>query len=101
MRHKDEVLRRWCEEVGRDEAEIERTLGLGLVVIRDDPAEARRVEAAIREHHPGYDEEATPGFREPRSRSRSRRTSSSVSGTSSSTPRRRSTTRPSNGSSAR
>ena len=32
--------------VGRDESEIERTLGLGLVVIRDDPADAaRRVEA--------------------------------------------------------
>jgi F420-dependent oxidoreductase-like protein len=56
VRHKDEVLRRWCDQVGRDESEIERTLGLGLVVIRDDPAEARRAEAAIREHHPGYDE---------------------------------------------
>ena len=26
VRHKDEVLRRWCDEVGRDESEIERTL---------------------------------------------------------------------------
>ena len=56
VRHKDEVLRRWCDTVGRDQSEIERTLGLGLVVIRDDMAEARRAEAAIREHHPGYDE---------------------------------------------
>jgi alkanesulfonate monooxygenase SsuD/methylene tetrahydromethanopterin reductase-like flavin-dependent oxidoreductase (luciferase family) len=56
VRHKDEVLRRWCERVGRDESEIERTLGLGLVVIRDDMNAARRAEAAIREHHPGYDE---------------------------------------------
>jgi F420-dependent oxidoreductase-like protein len=56
VRHKDEVLRRWCDTVGRDESEIERTLGLGLVVIRDDMAAARRTEAAIREHHPGYDE---------------------------------------------
>jgi alkanesulfonate monooxygenase SsuD/methylene tetrahydromethanopterin reductase-like flavin-dependent oxidoreductase (luciferase family) len=56
VRHKDEVLRRWCDQVGRDQSEIERTLGLGLVVIRDDPAEARRAETAIREHHPGYDE---------------------------------------------
>ena len=40
--------------VGRDESEIERTLGLGLVVIRDDPAEARRVDA-----FPG----ASPGLR--------------------------------------
>ena len=61
VRHKDGVLRRWCEEVGRDQAEIERTLGLGLVVIRDDIAEARRVEAAIRAHHPGYDEEGRLG----------------------------------------
>src|SRR5581483_1111857 len=29
VRHKDEVLRRWCDEVGRDEAEIERTLSGG------------------------------------------------------------------------
>jgi alkanesulfonate monooxygenase SsuD/methylene tetrahydromethanopterin reductase-like flavin-dependent oxidoreductase (luciferase family) len=56
VRHKDEVLRQWCERVGRDESEIERTLGLGLLIIRDDPAEARRVDAAIREHHPGYSE---------------------------------------------
>ena len=25
VKHKDEVLRRWCDEVGRDESEIERT----------------------------------------------------------------------------
>jgi alkanesulfonate monooxygenase SsuD/methylene tetrahydromethanopterin reductase-like flavin-dependent oxidoreductase (luciferase family) len=56
VRHKDDVLRRWCANVGRDQAEIERTLGLGLVILRDDPAEARRAEAAIRRHHPGYDE---------------------------------------------
>jgi alkanesulfonate monooxygenase SsuD/methylene tetrahydromethanopterin reductase-like flavin-dependent oxidoreductase (luciferase family) len=61
VRHKDEVLRRWCQEVGRDESEIERTLGLGLVVIRDDIGEARRVEAAIRKHHPGYDEKGRLG----------------------------------------
>src|SRR3954449_1883060 len=34
IRHKDEVLRRWCDEVGRDESEIERTLGAGSVVLR-------------------------------------------------------------------
>jgi len=56
VRHKDEVLRRWCSEVGRDEAEIERTLGLGLVVLRDSPGEARRAEEVIRAQHPGYDE---------------------------------------------
>jgi len=43
VKHKDEVLRRHCAEVGRNEAEIERTVGTGVCVIRDDPAEARRV----------------------------------------------------------
>jgi len=41
MRHKDAVLRRHCEDVGRDEREIERTLEVHLV-IRDSEAEARR-----------------------------------------------------------
>jgi alkanesulfonate monooxygenase SsuD/methylene tetrahydromethanopterin reductase-like flavin-dependent oxidoreductase (luciferase family) len=56
VRHKDEVLRRWCDDVGRDQAEIERTLGLGLVIIRDDPAEAKRVDSVFREQHPGFSE---------------------------------------------
>jgi alkanesulfonate monooxygenase SsuD/methylene tetrahydromethanopterin reductase-like flavin-dependent oxidoreductase (luciferase family) len=42
LRRKDEVLRRHCEEVGRDEREIERTLGIKLV-IRDSADEAERV----------------------------------------------------------
>jgi F420-dependent oxidoreductase-like protein len=60
-RHKEEVLRRHCEDVGRDESEIERTLGLGLVVIRDDIDAARRVDAEFRRHHPGYDDEGRLG----------------------------------------
>jgi alkanesulfonate monooxygenase SsuD/methylene tetrahydromethanopterin reductase-like flavin-dependent oxidoreductase (luciferase family) len=43
VRHKDEVLRRWCDEVGRDEREIERTLGGGTIVLRSSEAEARKV----------------------------------------------------------
>ena len=58
VRHKDEVLRRWCREVGRDESEIERTLGLGLVIIRDDPADARLMDDVFRRQHPGFS--ATP-----------------------------------------
>jgi F420-dependent oxidoreductase-like protein len=54
-RHKDEVLRRHCEEVGRDPATIERTLSLGPVVIRDDPAEAEKVVASFRERNVGMD----------------------------------------------
>src|SRR4029453_7433716 len=61
VRHKDAVLRRWCEEVGRDQAEIERTLGLGVVVVRGDGAAARRAEGIIRQQHPGYDDAARMG----------------------------------------
>jgi alkanesulfonate monooxygenase SsuD/methylene tetrahydromethanopterin reductase-like flavin-dependent oxidoreductase (luciferase family) len=64
VRHKDEVLRRWCDTVGRDQAEIERTLGLGLVIIRDDPADARRVDDGVRARHPGYSEQAKIGTAE-------------------------------------
>jgi alkanesulfonate monooxygenase SsuD/methylene tetrahydromethanopterin reductase-like flavin-dependent oxidoreductase (luciferase family) len=51
VKHKDEVLRRHCEEVGRDESEIERTVGMGVCIIRDDPAEARRALEATFEHN--------------------------------------------------
>jgi alkanesulfonate monooxygenase SsuD/methylene tetrahydromethanopterin reductase-like flavin-dependent oxidoreductase (luciferase family) len=51
VKRKDEILRRHCEEVGRDESEIERTVGMGMCVIRDDPAEAERVAAAIFERN--------------------------------------------------
>ncbi len=47
VRRKDEILRRHCEEVGRDESEIERTAGVGICVIRDDADEARRVADGI------------------------------------------------------
>jgi alkanesulfonate monooxygenase SsuD/methylene tetrahydromethanopterin reductase-like flavin-dependent oxidoreductase (luciferase family) len=43
VKRKDEILRRHCDEVGRDESEIERTVGMGMCIIRDDPAEAERV----------------------------------------------------------
>jgi alkanesulfonate monooxygenase SsuD/methylene tetrahydromethanopterin reductase-like flavin-dependent oxidoreductase (luciferase family) len=49
------VLRRWCEEVGRDEAEIERTLMGGEVILRDTVAEARRAAAEVGRHHPGWE----------------------------------------------
>jgi alkanesulfonate monooxygenase SsuD/methylene tetrahydromethanopterin reductase-like flavin-dependent oxidoreductase (luciferase family) len=41
LRHKDEVLRRHCEEVGRNESEIERTVATRMV-LRGDRGEARR-----------------------------------------------------------
>ena len=47
VKHKDEVLRRHCAEVGRDESEIERTVGMGVCVIRDTEKEAREVNRAL------------------------------------------------------
>ncbi|MBF6605405.1 MAG: LLM class flavin-dependent oxidoreductase [Chloroflexi bacterium] len=47
VKRKDAILREHCEAVGRDHTEIERTTGLGTVVIRDSRAEAQRVQAAI------------------------------------------------------
>ncbi len=51
VKRKDEILRRHCDEVGRDESEIERTVGMGMCVIRDDPAEAQRVATSIFERN--------------------------------------------------
>jgi len=51
VKRKDEILRRHCGEVGRAESEIERTVGVGMAVIRDDPAEAQRVAHAIFERN--------------------------------------------------
>ena len=52
---KDAVLRRWCDEVGRDSGEIERTFGLGPTIIRDDPAEAKAVLERYQAANPGMD----------------------------------------------
>lgn len=46
-RHKDAVLRRWCEKIGRNHAEIERTLYTGPVAIRDTVGEAEKVAKRI------------------------------------------------------
>jgi alkanesulfonate monooxygenase SsuD/methylene tetrahydromethanopterin reductase-like flavin-dependent oxidoreductase (luciferase family) len=53
-RRKDEVLRRWCEKVGRDESEIERIHGSGGIVIRDDVAKARHVAQSMMERNRRY-----------------------------------------------
>ncbi len=47
VRHKEQILLQHCETVGRDPSEIERTTGLGVVVIRDSAEEARKVADAI------------------------------------------------------
>ena len=43
FKRKEEALRRHCVEVGRDEREIERTMNVGPVIIRDSKQEAARV----------------------------------------------------------
>src|SRR5262249_18424503 len=43
VRRKEAILQEHCRAVGRDHHEIERTTIVGAVVIRDSPAEARRV----------------------------------------------------------
>jgi hypothetical protein len=48
------MLRRWCEEVGRDQSEIERMHGSGGILIRDDVAQARRVAQSMTERNRGY-----------------------------------------------
>jgi alkanesulfonate monooxygenase SsuD/methylene tetrahydromethanopterin reductase-like flavin-dependent oxidoreductase (luciferase family) len=50
MRHKIEVLQRHCDDVGRDIAEIEFTLGI-KATIRDSEAEADKVWKAAMEHN--------------------------------------------------
>lgn len=57
LRHKDEVLRRWCKEVGRDSDEIERSLLPGIAVVRRTDREVRQVIGHIRRVNRGFDKE--------------------------------------------
>ena len=54
VRHKEGVLRRWCEELGRDQAEIERTWSAGAVVLRDTVEEARLVAGDLARQNRGW-----------------------------------------------
>jgi alkanesulfonate monooxygenase SsuD/methylene tetrahydromethanopterin reductase-like flavin-dependent oxidoreductase (luciferase family) len=47
VKRKEAILLQHCETVGRDPAEIERTTGIGAVIIRDSRAEAQRVQKAM------------------------------------------------------
>jgi alkanesulfonate monooxygenase SsuD/methylene tetrahydromethanopterin reductase-like flavin-dependent oxidoreductase (luciferase family) len=51
VRRKEAALLAHCEALGRDPAEIERTTGLGAIVIRDSRAEAERAKAEIFRHN--------------------------------------------------
>ena len=48
---KEAILVQHCETIGRDPAEIERTTGIGTVIIRDSRAEAEAVHAAMFERN--------------------------------------------------
>ena len=50
MAHKIEILRKHCDDVGRDPAEID-AIGGSWVVVRDDPAKAKAQLARVAEHH--------------------------------------------------
>lgn len=51
VRDCEAALVRHCEAVGRDEREIERTTGTGVVIIRDSRAEAQRVFQGVFAHN--------------------------------------------------
>jgi alkanesulfonate monooxygenase SsuD/methylene tetrahydromethanopterin reductase-like flavin-dependent oxidoreductase (luciferase family) len=51
VKRKEAVLLQHCESVGRDPAEIERTVGIGTVMIRDSRAEVDRLAATIFERN--------------------------------------------------
>src|SRR5664280_1830892 len=51
VKRKEAILREHCERIGRDEREIERTTGVGVVVIRDSRAEAQRVSDRLFENN--------------------------------------------------
>jgi alkanesulfonate monooxygenase SsuD/methylene tetrahydromethanopterin reductase-like flavin-dependent oxidoreductase (luciferase family) len=51
VKRKEAVLLQHCETVGRDQSEIERTTGIGTVIIRDSRSEAEAVQKAIFASH--------------------------------------------------
>ena len=51
VKRKEAILLQHCETVGRDPAEIERTTGVGAVIIRDSRAEAEQVQKAMFERN--------------------------------------------------
>jgi alkanesulfonate monooxygenase SsuD/methylene tetrahydromethanopterin reductase-like flavin-dependent oxidoreductase (luciferase family) len=61
VRRKDAILRQWCERLGRNESEIERTVGVGPIVIRRTAELAREAAAAIAEQNLGQGADARTG----------------------------------------
>jgi alkanesulfonate monooxygenase SsuD/methylene tetrahydromethanopterin reductase-like flavin-dependent oxidoreductase (luciferase family) len=55
VKRKEAILLQHCESVGRDPSEIERSVGLGTVIIRDSRDEARRIQREIFKRNGGAD----------------------------------------------
>ena len=55
VKRKEAILVQHCETIGRDPAEIERTTGIGTVVIRDSRDEAERVHRSLFERNGNAD----------------------------------------------
>jgi alkanesulfonate monooxygenase SsuD/methylene tetrahydromethanopterin reductase-like flavin-dependent oxidoreductase (luciferase family) len=51
VKRKERILVEHCESVGRDQAEIERTVGMGTIIIRDSRQEAERVQREMAERN--------------------------------------------------
>ena len=51
VKRKEAILLQHCETVGRDPAEIERTVGIGTVIIRDSRAEVERMSRTLFERN--------------------------------------------------
>lgn len=52
LKHKTEVLERYCAEIGRDPSTIERTIGAPVVVVDSDEAAAAMIELVPAERRP-------------------------------------------------
>jgi len=55
VREAEATLRRWCDEVGRDPAEIRYVFSAESTVLRDSESEARRVAQEIGRHNGGWE----------------------------------------------
>ena len=92
VRRKEAILLQHCETVGRDPAEIERTTGLGSVIIRDSRDEASASRDDLRAQRQGAELWTDQPVGTPEDvAERSRRSSRSATATSSPASRRRTT----------
>jgi alkanesulfonate monooxygenase SsuD/methylene tetrahydromethanopterin reductase-like flavin-dependent oxidoreductase (luciferase family) len=55
VRDAEATLRRWCDEVGRDPAEIRHVFSAESTVLRDSESESRRVAQEIGRHNGGWE----------------------------------------------